>query len=70
MKMKITKQNPMTGKDVTVELNITSTELYNWQKNGTKVQDAFPHLNADEREFLITGIPPGEWDNFLGPLED
>lgn len=68
--MKVTKQNILNGKYTTVDLNITSTELYNWQKNGTKVQDAFPHLNADEREFLLTGIPPGEWDNFVGEPED
>jgi len=25
------------------------------------VQDAFPNMNADDREFLMTGITPGEW---------
>jgi hypothetical protein len=25
------------------------------------VQDAFPHLSADEREFLMSGATPAEW---------
>ena len=25
------------------------------------VQDAFPKMNDDDREFLMTGITPGEW---------
>lgn len=67
--MLVTKLNILNGKETTVELDITSTELYNWQ-NGARVQDAFPRLNADEREFLLTGIPPGEWDDFVKESED
>jgi len=26
------------------------------------VQDAFPYLTADEREFIITGFSKAEWD--------
>jgi len=31
---------------------------------GECVQDAFPHLSVDEREFLISGVTPKEWDAF------
>ena len=33
-------------------------------KNGTVkyVQDAFPYLSADDREFLISGMSPEGWD--------
>lgn len=30
--------------------------------NGMKVQNAFPFLSSDEREFLMTGITKAEWD--------
>jgi hypothetical protein len=33
--------------------------------NGAYVQDAFPTLNADQREFLMTGITPGEFDKMF-----
>lgn len=30
--------------------------------NGTLIQDAFPTLNADQREQLMTGICPPCWE--------
>lgn len=30
------------------------------------VQNAFPQLSPDHREFLITGMTPGEWDDLFG----
>lgn len=38
-----------------------------WDKyqKGTMIQDAFPTLSADEREFLLTGITPEEWDELF-----
>ena len=34
--------------------------MYMWQ-NGTMIQEAFPMLNAEQREFLMTGITSEEW---------
>jgi len=33
---------------------------------GALLQDAFPELNADEREFIKTGISPKEWEAMFG----
>lgn len=33
---------------------------------GLKIQHAFPFLNADQREFLMTGITSEEWDELFG----
>lgn len=41
------------------ELAITNDQVDKFTK-GLKVQDAFPNLSADEREFLLNGIVPGE----------
>ena len=30
------------------------------------VQNAFPDLSADDREFILTGITPEEWDQIFG----
>ena len=30
---------------------------------GMSIQDAFPMLDADQREFIKTGITAAEWDN-------
>lgn len=41
---------------------------YHWL-SGEYIQNAFPMLSADEREFLLTGITSEEW-NELFPDED
>lgn len=35
--------------------------LHNYNQ-GKVIQRAFPFLTADEREFMITGLLPEEWD--------
>jgi hypothetical protein len=33
--------------------------------NGALLQDAFPHLSADDREFIKSGITKEEWDELF-----
>lgn len=55
----------VTGATVSVTVPKAGLDAYN---TGVWIQDAFPDLSADEREFLISGIGPGQFDNFLdGP---
>lgn len=42
-------------------LDEMTARWYHWMMKGAHVQYAFDNLNADEREFLITGITPAEW---------
>ena len=41
---------------------------YNW-KSGQLIQDAFPYLNSNEREFIMTGLNPDEWVELMGEDE-
>lgn len=34
--------------------------------NPVLIQDAFPELDNNQREFIKTGITPEEWDKFIG----
>lgn len=65
----ITKTSLFTGKVNTMTLNISQEEFdaadKAWQA-GSMVQNAFHMLNADEREFLLTGVTPEEWDATFG----
>jgi hypothetical protein len=36
-----------------------------WKEKKNLVQDVFPELNADEREFLISGWTPAEWTEMM-----
>lgn len=62
--MLIQKEHIMTGTTRTLELDITVEQFENWQ-NGMLIQDAMPNLTDNEREFLMTGILPHEWDEFM-----
>ena len=63
--MLVTRKSMFTGIERTLDLDITQEQLdaYN---NGAKIQDAFPHLSADDREFIMTGATADEWDNAFG----
>mgnify|MGYP001070825469 FL=1 len=61
--MKITRTNPFTGKDNTRDLDVTDAQLIAYYEQGLLLQDAFPNLSADDREFIKTGID--NWDEMF-----
>jgi len=48
-----------------MDLDITEKQYFSW-KNGDLVQNVFPHLNSEEREFIVSGITPQEWKEVFG----
>ena len=62
--MKITKKSIISGIEHTMEIPVTEEQLRNWE-NGMLIQNAMPHLSADQREFLMTGITSDEWDEYI-----
>jgi hypothetical protein len=70
--MLVTNTSQLSGKETTLELDITEEQLerfYNRRENGEYVQTIFPNLTPAEREFLLTGISPIEWENIFGSPE-
>lgn len=64
--MKVTKISQLTGIEHTLELNITSEELFrveNRRYSNELIQNIVPQLTMEEREFLISGITEEEWNN-------
>ena len=43
---------------------------YKWIHEGKLAQDAFPFLAHEQREFLISGITPVEWNEMFGAIAD
>ena len=66
--MLITRKSPLSGVIMQMELDVTREQLVAWEK-GELVQDAMPHLSPDEREFIITGISPYEWQAKFGACD-
>ena len=63
--MLITKTCMMTGSVNTLDIPVTQSQIDAWQ-GGLLIQEAMPHLSADDREFLMTGITPQVWDDEFG----
>ena len=61
--MKITRTNPFNGTVNTRELDITPEQIEAYEA-GALLQNAFPNLSADDREFYKTGID--NWDELFG----
>ena len=59
--MRIIRTSRLTGKTSVMDLPITREQLAAWV-DGELIQNAMPHLNADQREFVMTGITPAEWN--------
>ena len=53
----------ITGNTSEMELPVTPTEIENWRTGKLPIQVALPALDADQREFVMTGITREEWDN-------
>ena len=63
--MKVTRKSLITGNESTLDLPITFDQWQRyWAREGL-VQDIFPHLTPEQREFLMTGITPEEWQTYV-----
>ena len=62
--MEITKTSIHSGITRTLHLPVTAEQIAAW-KAGELIQNAMPWLNADEREFIKTGITPEEWQEIF-----
>ena len=65
--IQVTRQSIITKKINTMELPITQEHLDIYETVGDiLIQDAFPNLDAEQREFILTGITPQEWNDTFG----
>lgn len=62
--MKIERTSPFSNITHVVDIDVSEEQLHRW-RNGELMQDAMPNLTVDEREFIMTGITPGEWNTYL-----
>jgi len=59
-------RSQFSGKLHTMSIPVTIQQLDDFKKDNRPIQQVFPHLNADQREFLLTGATPEEWDELFG----
>lgn len=67
--MQVMKTSLLTGVVHTREIPVTPEKLKAWSERKAGytglIQDVFPELSKDDREFLLTGATPEEWDTYF-----
>ena len=65
--MIVRRKSDWTGKVNEMDIPLSEEHLNRWQSGQCGlVQNEFPDLTADQREFLMTGCTPEEWDELFG----
>jgi hypothetical protein len=65
--MIVERKSIVTGKVYEMDINITQQQLFDFMNGRSGLaQEAFPDLSLDEREFIISGIHPTEWEQLFG----
>ena len=59
--MLIAKTSSLTSRTHEMEIDVSDKQIALWMEGGL-IQEVMPNLSPDEREFLMTGITPAEWD--------
>lgn len=63
--MKIIRTSRVSAETNVMEIDVTREQIAQWE-GGMLIQDAMPNITSDEREFIMTGITPQEWDSIMG----
>ena len=68
--MLITRISLLTGKTHQKDIAVNPELLRAYEEGKGLIQDLFPDLPTDDREFMMTGITKEQWeDAFGGPLD-
>jgi len=62
---RVIRTSPYSGETNELILSITKEQYFAW-RDGTLIQNAFPNLTIDEREFILTGLLGDEFNKFVG----
>lgn len=62
----VVRRSPFSGETHQAVIKMTEKQYEAWTIDGLAIQHALPHLNAYEREFLMTGITPEDWKKMVG----
>jgi len=60
--MRITRKSMIDGIARTRDIDATQEQIDLYQKGKGLIQNIFPNLSADDREFIKTGITSEQWD--------
>lgn len=63
----VIRYSPCSGKFNKITLPITEEQYNRWKFGHDLIQNVFPDLTLEEREFLMTGYTPRDWELMFPP---
>ena len=67
--MMITKKSTITKRVHTMDIPVDPNKYFSWDESEPRtrplIQNYFPELTEDQREFILNGITPEEWEEFM-----
>lgn len=51
-------------------VKLTASEFARYNANVEHIQDIVPNMSPNEREFLISGVTPAEWNDMFSSDEE
>lgn len=63
--MLVTRLSPFSHTRNTIDLDITAEQLARYENGEELIQNVFPNLSPEHREFIMTGITPEEWNTIF-----
>lgn len=64
--MTVIRKSQYSGNLYTMEMDVTPEQIARYEAGGILLQEAFPNLTPDQREFIKTGITGFEWEELFG----
>lgn len=64
--MIIERRSQLTGKTHKRDLPVDKERLWKYMNGDDHIQNIFPELSPEDREFIRTGITPEEWKEHFG----
>jgi hypothetical protein len=68
--LKVTRTSLFTKQRNSMTLPITRDELQAYARGADLIQNVFPNLTPDQREFIQSGATLEEWNSMFGSDED
>jgi len=66
----IPRRSMVSNKIHTRDIYLDTADLDRYVEGNVLIQDAFPYLSAEDREFIKTGITPEEWNDLFANHEE
>lgn len=59
--MKVTRKSAISGKQRTKDIPVNPNDWIEYNMGYVSIDESMPYLTAEDREFILSGTTPDEW---------